>query len=45
MRKSRFTETQFVSILKLADAGATVQDICWQNGISNATYYNTNSFG
>lgn len=43
MKKARFTETQIVNILKLADSGMKVEDICHQNGISNATYYNWKS--
>ncbi|HEK1094872.1 TPA: transposase [Proteus mirabilis] len=43
MKKVRFTETQIVNILKLADSDMKVDDICRQNGISNATYYNWKS--
>ncbi len=39
MRRSRFTETQIGSILKEADAGATVKDVCRRHGISDAAYY------
>jgi putative transposase len=43
MKRSRFTETQIISILKEADAGAKVKDICRRHGISDATYYNWKS--
>jgi len=39
MRTSKFSETQIVAILKEADAGARVEDVCRKYGISDATYY------
>jgi putative transposase len=39
MKKSRFSEQQIINILKQADAGIKVQDLCRQHGISDATYY------
>ena len=43
MKKTRFNETQIVSILKAADAGMEVADICRKHDISDATYYNWKS--
>lgn len=43
MKKTRFTETQIVSILKQQEAGITTKEICRQHGISEATFYNWKS--
>ena len=43
MKKARFTETQVIGILKEADAGMPVKEICRTHGISDATYYNWKS--
>lgn len=40
MKRSRFTETQIISILKEADAGLSVKEVCRTHGISDATFYN-----
>jgi len=38
--KKRLTETQIIGVLKEAEAGKKVTDLCRQHGISEATYYN-----
>ena len=43
MKKTRFTETQIVSILKQQEAGLAVKEICREHGISDATFYNWKS--
>jgi putative transposase len=39
MKRSKYSESQIVGILKEADAGMPVKEICRKYGISDATYY------
>lgn len=44
MKKSRYSETQIASMLKEAEGGATVAEICRRHGISDTTFYNWKLF-
>ena len=39
MKKSRYNEEQIIAVLKEADAGMKVQDLCRKHGISDVTFY------
>lgn len=39
MKKSKYTESQIIGILRQQEAGKTVADICREHGISQPTFY------
>src|SRR5690625_5442558 len=39
MRKSRYTNSQIMAILKQAQAGTPVPELCREHGMSSATFY------
>jgi len=46
MKKSKFSESQIVKILKLCENGLSVSEVCKQHGISQGTFYNwKNKYG
>lgn len=39
MKKSRFTDSQILAILKQAENGVPVPELCREHGMSSATFY------
>ena len=39
MKKSRYTDSQIISILKQNESGASVADLCREHGMSQASFY------
>ena len=43
MRKSKYSESQIMAILKQNEGGVSVPDLCREHGMSNAQFYNWRS--
>ncbi len=39
MKKSKYSDTQNMSILKQPEGGVTVADLCGEHGMSSASFY------
>ena len=45
MKKSRFCEQQIAYILRQAEEGTSVEEVCREAGISEATYFSWRKYG
>ena len=43
MKKSKFRDSQILAILKQAEGGMPIPELCREHGISSATFYNWRS--
>ena len=39
MKQSRFSDSQTIAVLKQAEAGSPIPELCREHGISSATFY------
>lgn len=39
MKKSRFSDSQIIAVLKQAEDGTPVPELCREHGVSSATFY------
>ncbi|CAA0096284.1 Uncharacterised protein [BD1-7 clade bacterium] len=39
MKKSKYSDSQIIAILKQAEAGTPVPEVCREHGMSSATFY------
>ncbi|ARW49328.1 Low calcium response locus protein (plasmid) [Acetobacter pasteurianus subsp. pasteurianus] len=39
MKSDRFTDAQIMGVIRQDEGGVPVPDLCWEHGISNATFY------
>jgi len=39
MKKSRYSDSQIMAIIKQADAGTPVLELCGERGMSSASFY------
>ncbi len=43
MKKARFKDSQIIAILKQAEGGCPIPELCREHGMSSATFYNWRS--